>query len=105
MKVRYKGSDAHRRIIGKTDFERIGVTDQDGVIFGVLGNPSEPAELELSEAAGQWLVANDDFEAVQGEAKAQAQEDSSSSSDPEVAGDTETSANSSARGGRSTSRG
>lgn len=97
MKIKYKGSDAHRRIIQKRHFEAIGVTDQGDVIFGVQGKPEEPAVQEVSDSAGKWLVANDDFEAV-----------SDSQPEPVEANEATEAEDSTdatpARGGRSTSR-
>ncbi len=76
MKVRFKGSSAHRRELTKADFQNVGVEDQGKVVFAtrhanLVLNPKRypPAdqEQEVSDAAGKYLVENDDFEEVKEE--------------------------------------
>ncbi len=57
MKTVVYTGPADFRIITKADFESIGVTDQDGIEVEV----AKTREVEVSDAAAEWLKKNEQF--------------------------------------------
>ena len=109
MRIRYKGTSAHRRVISKADFENVGVKDQDDVTFATaIANdrlnpvrfPPADQEQDVSDSAGKYLTENDDFEVV---SEAKAEEPVLDVAAPETTEAPEASPENAARGGRTRS--